>query len=128
MGDKMKIIRDIKRVNGELPSLEGHTPRCVYGENADGTDALICFCPPVEVAEVKEAKKEVVAPKPAPTKKPESKIETVTIDTDEDGIADTVVVGDVVRGSNKHSTKIDINGDGEADVSVKGTVVSRETK
>jgi len=123
----MKIIRDIKRVNGELPSLEGHTPRCVYGENADGTDALICFCPPAEVVEVKEAKK-VVAPKPAPAKKPESKIEILEIDTDEDGVVDTVVTGDVVRGSNKHATKLDIDGDGVADVSVKGHVVSRKEK
>lgn len=121
----MKIIRDIKRVDGKLPSLEGHTDKCVYGENADGSDALICVCPPTVVAEVKKVAKKVEAPKPAPVKKTESKIETVTIDTDEDGVADTVVVGDVVRGSNKHSTKVDIDGDGEADVTVKGTVISR---
>lgn len=120
----MKIIRDIKRVDGKLPSLEGHTDKCVYGENADGSDALICVCPPTVVAEVKVAKK-VEAPKPEPVKKTESQVETVTIDTDEDGVADTVVVGDVVRGTNKHSTKVDIDGDGEADVTVKGTVISR---
>lgn len=59
----MKIIRDIKRVDGKLPSLEGHRDLCAYGVNRDGSDALICVCPPGKKPEVKKvAKKKIEAP------------------------------------------------------------------
>mgnify|MGYP000172042426 CR=1 FL=1 len=120
-------MRKIKteRVDGKLPSLEGHTKFCVYGVNLDGSDTLICFCetPSVEIKE--EAKATVEAPV-VETVNTESKVETISIDTDKDGDADVVITGDVVRGSNAHATKIDIDGDGEADTTIKGKVVSRK--
>lgn len=62
----MRIIKVKRDENGELPSLEGHTKQCVYGINADGSDSLICVCPPTEVVE--EVAKKVEAPVTAPVK------------------------------------------------------------
>ena len=122
----MRIIRDIKRVDGKLPSLEGHTDKCVYGVNGDGSDALICVCPPV-VAIKKEAKI-VEAPVVVPTKPTESKIETITIDTDLDGVADVTIVGDTIRGTNGNQVVFDMDADGVADQVVKGKIISRKKK
>ena len=122
----MIIIRDIKRVEGKLPSLEGHAKQCTYGNNADGSDALICVCPPTVTIE-KEAKI-VEAPVVVAVKKTESKIETLTIDTDADGVADVTITGDVVRGTNGKAVAMDIDGDGVKDTVIKGTIVSRRNK
>jgi len=116
----------IDRVDGKLPSLEGHTKNCVYGVRGDD-DILICFCETPSV-EAKKVAKKVEAPVVEKAVKTESKVETISIDTDGDGEADVVITGDAVRGSNAHATKIDIDGDGEADTTIKGKVVSREDK
>ncbi len=68
-----KIITE--RVDGKLPSLEGHTDLCVYGVRGDD-DILICFCetPPVKTKKVaKKKKKKIEAPV----------IEEVSVDTHE---------------------------------------------
>ncbi len=56
------------------------------------------------------------------------KIEEISLDTNNDGVIDTVVVGDAIRGSNGSQVVLDTNLDGKADKKVKGKVVSRQKK
>jgi len=56
------------------------------------------------------------------------KIEEISLDTDNDGVVDTVVVGDAVRGTNGSQVVLDTDKDGKADKKVKGKIISRKKK